>query len=341
MRRRVRWAVLVGLGCAALAAGCAGGRSSAPSLTWPPPPAEPAVVYRGSIGGSRDLHRSFWGSFRDFLLGRAPDQGLSKPYGVAWDGRSRLYVADTGSKRVLVMDLDAGKVTSFAALGPHGRLVEPVNVLLDGDEVYVADTGLARVAVFDRGGGFRRFVGAEGDLAAPVGMALAGEPRRLFVADARLHEVRIFDPRGGLIASFGGRGDERGQFYHPLGLAAGPGDTLYVVDAFHFAVQAFDLDGRYLFSFGPKPNGLGSLARPRAIALDSEGHLYVTDALRNVVQVYDRTGSPLWSFGAPGLDPGRFRLPAGICVTTDDRIYVADSINQRIQEFAYVGGTGR
>ena len=334
-----RHARTIGLAACALAlAGCSTTRPT-PRITWPPPPARPMVAYAGSISGSRDLGRSVWGRLRDFFLGAAPEQSLNKPYGLAWDGASRLYVTDTGTKRVLIVDLDAGQIRSFSSLGVHGTLREPVGVLPDGDDVYVSDTGLSRIAVFDPEGNFRRFVGAEGDLDGPVGMALAGEPRRLFVTDTRLHEVRVFDRDGRMVSRFGGRGEERGQFYHPLGIATGGGDTLYVVDSFHFAVQAFDLDGRYLFSFGHRPGGVGTMARPRAIAMDSDRHLYVTDALSHNVQVYGRGGDLLFRFGAEGVDPGRFRLPAGICITRDDRIYVVDSINQRIQEFAYVGGS--
>ncbi len=227
----------------------------------------------------------------------------------------------------------------FNSLDSYGSLVEPVNVVVDGaGNVYVADTKLGRIAVFDDEYRFSRFIGGDGALQSPVGMALDEDAGLLYVSDAKLHEVKVFSLAvGEQVDSFGGRGDGRGEFYHPLGIVVAR-DTLYVVDSFHFAVQAFTPRGDYLFSFGPTSQGIGSMARPRSIAVDSDDHLYVTDALNNNVQMYDEQGRLLIRFGSVGASPGQFRLPAGICITKDDRIYVADSINRRIQEFRYLAG---
>jgi DNA-binding beta-propeller fold protein YncE len=307
-------------------------------LGWPPPPRAPIIVFEQSIYGTHSLQRSFLGRVKDFVFGKSPDLSLDKPYGMTYDGHSKLYVADTGKKGVAVLDFQAGSMRRFSSLGAQGRLAEPVNIILDQTgNLYVADTGLGRVAVLDPDGEFTRFVGAAGDLEAPVGMAFTRDQDMLYVVDARLHLVKIFDvDHGHLVGSFGGRGDQRGEFYHPLGIAISATDTVYVVDAFHFAVQAFDLEGRFLFSFGPTTNGIGTMARPRGIAIDSDNQIYVTDALNHNVQIYDSRGKLRLTFGAQGLGTGQFRLPAGICITSENRIYVADSINRRIQEFRYL-----
>ncbi len=333
--------IVVLIGLCGIIAGCAHHRP-VQSLGWPPPPEKPQIVYQQSIYGSYNLKRSMFGRVKDFLLGKSPDLSISKPYGIAYDGKARLYIADTGKKGIMVMDFSDGSVQFFNSLGAYGRLVEPVNVILDGKgNVYVADTRLSRIAVFDRSGIFSHFIGDAGELASPVGLAYWKNPKqtgtdRLYVVDAKLHTVKIFSPAGEKLGSFGRRGDQRGEFYHPLGIGVNSGDTVYVVDAFHFAVQAFNADGDFLFSFGPTPTGIGSMARPRAIAIDSDNHVYVTDALNNNVQMYDNRGQLLVTFGVTGFAPGQFRLPAGICITDDDAIYVADSINRRIQEFKYL-----
>lgn len=321
-----------------IAGGCAGNGPSPLAPSWPPPPREPMIRLERVIDGSASLERSFAARVKDFLFGKSPDMAVGKPYGLAWGGHSRLYVADTAKKGVLILDFARGGVRFIDSLGAHGKLSEPVNLVLDSDDrLYVADTGLHKVVVFTPEGEFSRFIG-EGELTSPVGLAWSSDRKRLYVTDAARHLVKIFTPAGELVGGFGERGDEQGQFYHPLGIAISATDTVYVVDSFHFAVQAFDLAGNFLFSFGSTARGIGSLARPRSIAIDSDGHLYVTDALKHNVQVHDRFGNRILDFGSRGFGPGQFRLPAGICITGDDRILVADSVNKRIQEFKYLAG---
>lgn len=321
----------------AVVAGCSHNTQLDKELGWPPPPSEPRIVYRQSLYGSQNLSRSFFGRFKDFLFGRSPDMDIDKPYGIVYDGDSKLYIADTGKKGILALDFAAGKARFFNSLGAHGKLGEPVNVILDkSGNIYVADTKLGKVVVFSKDGKFSHFIGADGELESPVGMAILNERSRLYVVDSKRHQVKIFTLEGACIGTFGQRGDQQGEFYHPLGIAISEGDTIYIVDSFHFAVQAFDLNGEYLFSFGPRQDGIGSMARPRAIAIDSDNNLYVTDALNDNIQMYNSRGELLMTFGAVGLSPGKFRLPAGICITDDDRIYIADSINRRIQEFQYL-----
>ncbi len=319
--------------------GLAGCGSSGPQkieLGWPPAPREPMIVYEQTIYGSHNLERGFFGKIGDFLFGKSTDMALGKPYGVLFDGKDRLYIADTSKKGIMILDFGSGKAEFIESLGAYGRLGEPVNIVLDDQgNLYVSDTFLRRVVVFGPEGKFSHFIG-ENELTSPVGLALGPDQKTLYVADAARHEVKIFTTEGELVGGFGKRGDMKGEFYHPLGLAISGDGTVFVVDSFHFAVQAFDLEGNFLFSFGATSKGMGSLARPRSIAIDGDGHLYVSDALKNNVQIFDPAGQLILQFGMRGMQPGQFRLPAGICITEDNRIFVVDSINQRIQEFRYL-----
>jgi len=322
--------------CGSLSVACSRTALKEPAPGWPPPPQQPRVIYERCIYGSQNLPRSFTGKIKDFLFGRSPDMSMAKPYGITFDGRSKLYVADTAHKGIMVFDLEAGGVKFFNSIGSQGNLAEPVNVVLDAhDNIYVADTKLGKVAVFDREFDFLKFIGDEQMLESPVGMAVDNSARIIFVVDTKLHMVRVFDLEGNFLYDFGGRGDERGEFYYPLGIAINGRDTVYVIDSFHFAVQAFDYRGDFLFSFGHSRAGVGRLARPRDIAIDSDNNLYITDALNNNVQVFNSRGEFLMEFGNLGYEHGQFRLPAGIFIADND-IYVSDSINKRIQKFKYI-----
>jgi DNA-binding beta-propeller fold protein YncE len=325
------------LALALLLAGCGGPPPTTPELYWPPPPQEPRIEYVRSFYGNQDLQRSFFGKIKDFLFGRSTRFVIGKPYGVVYDGKSKIYLADTAKKGILVLDVTSGTTSFFNSLGKHGKLAEPVYLQLDDDGyLYVSDTRLKRVAVFDPEHKFVRFIGSETDLEGPVGMTWDRSRDRLLIVDTQSHAVKIFDREGRFVSKFGERGDGPGQFYFPTTVAVADDGTIYVVDSFHFAVQAFSPDGEFLFSFGSTAVALGSLARPRDIAMDSDGHLYVTDAIRNNVQVFERQGNLLMTFGRGGHKPGEFQLPAGIFVDGDDNIYVSDSINRRIQVFRYL-----
>ncbi len=305
-------------------------------FVWPPHPEKPKIVYIDSIYGSYNLPRSFFGKLKDFLFGKSPDLDIVKPYGVIFDGLSKLYVVDTSKKGILVFNMKSGNTDFFYSLGNYGVLGEPIGIALDSkNNIYVSDTKLGKVAVFNEDFVFSHFIGENGELENPVGLAIGTDDNRIYIVDAKLNKVKIFGLKGNFLGEFGGRGDNQGEFYFPLGIAVSKADIIYVVDSFHFAVQAFDLDGNYLFSFGPGQGGAGCFARPRDIAVDSENNLFVTDALNHNVQIFDSRGRFLMEFGSLGIDPGQFRLPAGIYIADND-LYVSDSINGRIQKFEYI-----
>ncbi|MBI5467300.1 MAG: 6-bladed beta-propeller [Candidatus Kerfeldbacteria bacterium] len=312
-----------------------------PEIYWPPAPRAAVIKYAGSFQGSRDLRRGFIGKVKDFLFGRKSGWDMGKPYGVAVDYKSKLYIVDTAHKGVLIYNRTSGSAKFINSLGRLGTLLEPVYLVLDpAGNIYVSDTRLQRVVVFTADGTFSHFIGSDTLFAAPVGMAFDHQSKHLYVVDTRKHDVKVFDRNGRLVSIIGRKGDEQGEFHYPVTVAVNSGDTVYVVDAFHFAVQAFDSAGQFLFSFGHSRTGIGELARPRDIAIDSRGLLYVTDAMRNNVQMYRGDGEFLLSFGEIGTGPGEFQLPAGICISDSDTVYVVDSINRRIQMFVLAAAAG-
>ncbi len=317
--------------------GCAHPPKESIDISWPHAPQTPRIEYVKSIYGTENLNRSFLGKIRDFFIGKAEPTSIGKPYGINFQTKSKLFIADTSKKGILVFDFKAGTSKFFNSLGSYGYLLEPVYIILDNeDNIYVSDTELKKVAVFDKNYKFIRFIGNDSTLEAPVGLSFNSNQSRLYVVDTRGHRIVVYAKDGTYIKTIGKRGDEKGEFYYPMTVQISKNDTIYVVDAFHFAVQAFDIDGNFLFSFGPKKVGMGAMARPRDIALDSEGNIYITDAMRNNVQIYSSTGELLLQFGEVGNAPGKFQLPAGIYIDKNDYIYIADSVNKRIQVFKYL-----
>jgi DNA-binding beta-propeller fold protein YncE len=73
------------------------------------------------------------------------------PRAIAIDKQGRLYVTDTGNKRVQVFDGNGNYITQFGTSGTSdGQFNEPVGIAIDqSGNIYVADTWNHRIQVFD------------------------------------------------------------------------------------------------------------------------------------------------------------------------------------------------
>ncbi len=76
--------------------------------------------------------------------------GLWGPRGIAVDAHGRVFVADTGNKRVVIYDSEGNFISQFGGGGiSPGQLEEPVGLAFDAQgNLYVADTWNQRIQVF-------------------------------------------------------------------------------------------------------------------------------------------------------------------------------------------------
>jgi Mg-chelatase subunit ChlD/DNA-binding beta-propeller fold protein YncE len=147
---------------------------------------------------------------------------LSGPLDVSVDG-DRVYVADTGNRRIQVFDALSG---GFLAAWPG--LDHPAAVLAKGDAVWVAEPKLGQLVRFDRAGRRQATWGRDGeislDLDRPVGLAL-GPDGDLYVADQGAGRVLRLN-NGRETASF--TLPDSGADGAPLDVAVGPENDLYI-----------------------------------------------------------------------------------------------------------------
>ena len=198
------------------------------------------------------------------IAGGSGDEGpastaqLSAPRGLAIDRAGNLYIADSGTNRVRVID-PKGTIHAFAGNGETGeagdigdggpagraRLNGPTGVGIDqktGD-VYIADSAHSRI----------RKVSADGMISTIAGVGVAG------------------------LAGDGGDA-RKARLSLPIAVATDDRGDIYVVDFGNNRVRRISAGG-IITTIAP---GVG-LNQPLAIAVDAKGQVLVADSYRNRV----------------------------------------------------------
>jgi Mg-chelatase subunit ChlD/sugar lactone lactonase YvrE len=141
---------------------------------------------------------------RDFGR-RGHDAGdLLNPTDVAVDAaRDRVYVADSGNRRVAVFNLAGDWVGEWLTAGPNGALVPRSLAVSTAGEVYVLSPSTARVERFGPDGVWRGGWGGEGDeagsFATPEDLAVHPDGR-VIVADTGNRRLQVFNAVGAPLA---------------------------------------------------------------------------------------------------------------------------------------------
>jgi DNA-binding beta-propeller fold protein YncE len=252
--------------------GCGGkGRRSDPGLTWPPPPETPRIKFLGTLTSSEDVEEKGWATrMKETLFGSSSAATLVKPYAVFATRNDRLYVADSGWRKVLVFDTQRGRFFMIGVDGP-GALSGPLGVTADRDgRVYVTDTVLRKCLVYDSEGKYLFDIGDLNQLERPVGIAVNNDLKRVYIADTRKHKIFVFDFEGNFLSEFGKRGIADGEFNFPANLFVDRSGKVYVFG-----------------EFGSKE---GQLWLPAGLTIDSQDRIYVADQYNHRIDVFQYIG---------------------------------------------------
>jgi len=261
--------------------------------------------------------------------------------------------------RSIVSDEDLGRDTTYtqrllnflAGEKPHpNRIVEPMGLAVsdDGQRLYVSDFAHLAVFVFDLAQKKFTKIGAQENLARPVGIALDAQ-EQLYVVEQEKKGISVFDRQGKKIQFITHPGIER-----PTGIALDRArGKIYLADTGHTRspthdVKIFNLRGELVGAIGQgKGSGPGQFLFPTYLAVDPQGNLYVTDTLNSRVQVFDADGKYLKTVGSRGSAWGMFDKPKGVALDSFGNLYVADSgwsnvqiFNQKGQVLLFFGGRG-
>jgi len=195
-----------------------------------------------------------WGAFGQYKPEDPAGQGLFYgARGVAVNASGRVYVADTGNKRVQVFEPDGTFAFQWGGGGVvEGYLDEPVGVAFGpAGKVYVADTWNRRVQVFDENGVFLRqwpIAGWDVGHGEEKPYLAVDSKGYVYVTDPAHYRVLVFDSEGNYTLSFGQYGFDDRSFAFPTGIALGQDDSIYLTDAHANRVMVFDaLDAIHAF----------------------------------------------------------------------------------------------
>ena len=255
-----------------------------------------------------------------------PASILSFPGKVLADAESdRLFVADSGHDRIVVVSLTTGAVLDVIGSGTAG--------FVDG--------------TFEEAG-FR----------GPQGMALEGD--LLYVADTENHAIRRADLRSRTVVTMAGTGKQDEEFYNVPGPARGrplnsPWDlditygVLFIAMAGTHQIWGLDLEEFYIAGHagsGQEDHRDGpllgaSMAQPSGLTHD-ENHLFVADSETSSIRAVDLDprgghvktviGEGLFDFGDVDGGPDVARLQHPLDVEyAEGTLFVADTYNNKIK----------
>ena len=221
--------------------------------------------------------------------GQAKGQ-FESPLGLSIDSTGRVFVADTGNRRVQLFSAEGKAQSEFSiTLKDAQHLCDPVDLALDEkrNRIYVVDNENHKVL--------------------------------LYTLD-----------KFSFLESWGKEGDGRQEFRYPFFIAAGKDGTVLIVDVLNTRVQAWDPKGRAVSTIGEWGVDVSQFYRPKGVCVDKDNRVFASDSYLGAIQVFNRYGSFLSVLGDESGKIIKWKTPFGMAIDDRQRLYVVDMIANRV-----------
>ena len=218
--------------------------------------------------------------------GPAVQASLDKPFGIAFDRKGNLYIADRRNNRVRRVN-SRGTITTVAG---------------DGGFFFSGDNGPAYRA----------------SVAGPTGVAV-DDQGILYIADRSNNRVRAVDSQGMITTVVGtGKQDYNGDsevaretnLHLPFGVTLNPNGNLLVIDRSHYRIRSINLkrgsvktiagNGKKMFAGDGGPATGATLSFPHGIAVDKNDNVIFSDKGNYRIRKISPTGE-IHTFAGNGI----------------------------------------
>jgi DNA-binding beta-propeller fold protein YncE len=284
-------------------------------------------------------------------LGQA--RGFSVPLGVSAKGR-RIYVADTGHNRVVVLNRSLAVRDVLTANGACSSFVGVRDAQADeSGNVYVAGYATNEIYKLSPSGECLLKWGGtgtgNGQFRTPYGVDTEFDPVThqvlVYVAEGVGNRVQVFRGDGTFVAKFGafGQPHQVGTFTtnRRVAVARGGSGDVWIADLWGNRIERWDRTAagyEYEQTVGklmPAPSSSAAFHEPRGLAFTPSGNLVVADTVHHSFHEFRPGGRYVRSCGAraaEGTRLGQFNWPRGVAVdpATGD-LWVADTKQNQLQ----------
>ena len=237
---------------------------------------------------------------------------LSDPNGLAVDGNGRIYIADSGNDRIVVINSDLTLAGSMGGPGPNPQnLSNPHGVAIDTfGNAYVADTGNDKIKrydssfTYDASGSFGTTgSGATGEFNNPLGIAISQSgSNKIIVADTGNSRYQVFEQSYSsgppisitpvAIPSLIVDGSSSGTaFVSPASVAIDVKNNVYVADTGNDRIAIFREDGSFTSTYGSitnlnSPYGIATYTQPESNPTNNDALLFIADQNNSEVEKF-------------------------------------------------------